>query len=292
MTQTYRSFAKINLHLEVLGRRDDGYHELVTVFQSIDFYDLLTVELRGRNVDLEVVRGNVPTGAGNLAAQAAQVFLDRWAPGIGVRLVLDKRVPLGGGLGGGSSNAATVLLALQDLLASPAPPAELCRVAASLGADVPYFLVGGTALGKGRGDEVEALPDLPEEAVTLVIPKTSISTAEVFASIDQLTAHSRRSSICALIGGEYTGSLADLDGWNDLQAIVLNKYPEVARAYSAVESHLSQTARLSGSGATLFLVPASKLEADDLAARLPTGCRVVTTRSLSRKSLQDLRTVH
>lgn len=292
MTQTYRSFAKINLHLQVLGRRDDGYHELLTVFQSIDFCDLITVELGGHGVNLEVGRGKVPTDESNLAARAAQAFVDRWAPEVGVRLVLDKRVPVGGGLGGGSSNAATVLLALQDLLGSPAPPAALDRIAADLGADVPYFLVGGTALGRGRGDEITPLPDLPEEVIELVIPECSISTAEVFASVDELTVHPRGSSISALVGGEYTGSLAALDGWNDLQAIVLSKYPEVAQASDAIESQLSQTAHLSGSGSTLFVIGPSKVEGNGLAARLPTGCRVVTTKSLSRKSFQRLRKVH
>ena len=187
-------------------------------------------------MDLEVICGAVPSGPSNLAARAAQAFVDRWAPGAGVRLLLDKRIPIGGGLGGGSSNAATVLLALQDLLGSPAPPEDLIRVAASLGSDVPYFLVGGTALGKGRGDEITALADLPEEFLNLAIPDCSISTKEIFTSMNRLTALPRGSSISALIEGDYSGSLVDLDGGNDLQEIVFGKYPEIARLVETLEA--------------------------------------------------------
>ena len=154
MPKVYRSYAKINLHLQVVGRRADGYHELRTLFQTIDLHDTVGVELGGEGVRLEVRRGDVPSDEGNLAVRAALAYVQRWAPHQGVRLWLDKRIPVGGGLGGGSSNAATVLLALQDLLGDPAPVGELWSLARELGADVPYFLLGGTALGVGRGDEV------------------------------------------------------------------------------------------------------------------------------------------
>ncbi len=146
MRTTFRSFAKINLHLQVVGRRADGYHELVTVFQTVDLSDLLTLELRGADVQLNVSEGDAPGGEENLAYQAAQEFLQRWAPAAGLRMDLKKRIPVGGGLGGGSSNAATVLLGLQRILGVPASRENLQELASQLGADVPYFLWGGTAL--------------------------------------------------------------------------------------------------------------------------------------------------
>jgi 4-diphosphocytidyl-2-C-methyl-D-erythritol kinase len=266
---------------------------LLTVFQSIDYHDLISVEIGGDSVEIQVSGENVPSDETNLAIRAARAYLERWAPGIGVRLGLEKRIPVGGGLGGGSSNAATVLLALQDLLGSPAAALDLVEVAASLGADVPYFLVGGTALGRGRGDEITPLPDLAEQSLDLVIPNCRISTAEVFAAIDELTVHPSRSSISALVGGEYSGSLSGLNGWNDLQPIVLSKYSEVASAFSAM-NELDCAVQLSGSGATLFVIPRSqvKVETAVLARSLPSDCRVVTTKTLSRKSLQNFRTVH
>ena len=158
MHRTYRSFAKLNLHLEVIARRDDGFHELSTVFQTVSVHDEIDVALSESGVTLETAGIETPPGPGNLVSRAAASFLARWG-GRGVDLRLRKRIPVGGGLGGGSSNAATVLLALRELTGQPQTIEELQPVAAALGADVPFFLVGGTAVGVDRGDRIIAAPD-------------------------------------------------------------------------------------------------------------------------------------
>ncbi|TNF84819.1 MAG: 4-(cytidine 5'-diphospho)-2-C-methyl-D-erythritol kinase [Acidobacteria bacterium] len=291
MSPTYRSFAKINLHLEVLGKREDGYHELRTVFQTVDLCDLLTIELTDGGVELDVEAENVPSGSENLAHKAASAFLERWAPARGARIRLRKTIPVGGGLGGGSSNAATVLLVLQELLDSPASGDELVSVARSLGADVPYFLVGGTAMGTGRGDEIEALEELPETEIWLVIPAVSISTAEVFAEFGKLTRKGGKSSIEHLAEGSISSWLASGNGWNDLQELVVRRYPGVGAVYNALREAGASEVKLSGSGATVFARFSDQSVSRELARHLPPTSDLVRARTLTRSSCQRLRLV-
>lgn len=147
---TFRSFAKLNLHLEVAGRRADGYHELRTLFSTIDLADELEIELTAGGVTLETGRADLPAGRENLVVRAAEAFLAAVGGGVGARIRLLKRIPVGGGLGGGSANAATTLRGLALMTGSGPSEAELERIARSLGADVPFFLHGGLALGLGQ----------------------------------------------------------------------------------------------------------------------------------------------
>ena len=305
MSPVFRSFAKLNLHLEVVARRPDGYHELRTLFQSVELHDLVGVELveddagnRGLEsaagtsaprVRLELRGGDAPPGEDNLAVRAAQGFLERWGDGRAARLTLEKRIPAGGGLGGGSSNAATVLLALQGLLGAPAPAYELWRLARELGADVPFFLVGGTALGVGRGDEIVSLPDLPARAPLLVIPPVAVSTAQVFAALGDLTPRPLASTIWALLRGDPAADPWS-EGRNDLQGVVLQHFPAAREVYDALLEAGGEPARLSGSGGTFFgLLPAAGIGA--LRRRLPGDCAVIPTRSVSRSEFAASRMI-
>jgi 4-diphosphocytidyl-2-C-methyl-D-erythritol kinase len=288
MARTYRSFAKINLHLEVVGRRPDGFHDLRTVFQTVDLHDLLTVEA-GEELVLRV-EGAAPLGAENLVHRAATAFLKRWAPGAGAVLTLEKRIPLGGGLGGGSSDAATTLLALSDLLGVRPPRRELVEVARRLGADVPYFLVGGTALGLGRGDEVRPLPDLPEEPVWLVVPPVEVSTGAVFEALTGVRAVADP-GVRLLLEGRWNDGLARLPGRNDLTDTVLAGYPEVAAVYNALIRAGASRVRLSGSGATVFAVFTDPVDGGRLSAGFPSGTRVIRARTLSRATLEGCRLI-
>jgi 4-diphosphocytidyl-2-C-methyl-D-erythritol kinase len=292
MRRTYRSFAKLNLHLQVVGRRADGYHELRTLFQTIELHDELTVEpAAAGGVQLAVEGADLPVDGRNLAWRAAAGFLERWAPGTGVRLGLRKRVPVGGGLGGGSSNAATVLVALQETLGGPAPPEEMRRLAAELGADVPYFLVGGTALGLGRGDEVQPLPELPAADVWLAVPAVEVSTAAVFAALGPVTPRPLDPAIAALAAGRVPSRWTEIPPGNDLQDAVFAGFPAVARVYNALVGAGAETVRLSGSGATLFAAFPDPEAAREAARGLPPGCRFERTRFLSRSSLAAARRV-
>jgi 4-diphosphocytidyl-2-C-methyl-D-erythritol kinase len=287
MSCTFPSFAKINLHLQVVGRRADGYHELRTVFQTVDLHDLITLEPRASGLELEVVEGKAPAGPANLAFRAAEQFLARWAPGTGVRIVLRKRIPVGGGLGGGSSNAGTVLRGLASLLDVRPSRADLWQIARGLGADVPYFLVGGTALGVGRGDEVVPLPDLPEQEVWLIVPPVEIPTAGVYAALGEPPSTALDPDAAALFDGGPGLRLAELPGRNDLEPVARQRFPVLDGVYNALSTAGASCARLSGSGATVYACFAASPAAERLAACLPPGTHIVKTLTLSRASLLD-----
>lgn len=176
--------AKINLHLEILGRRDDGFHALETVFQTIDLHDIVGVgRAVGAGIDLTCSDRTLPLDAGNLAWRAAAA-VQAARPHLGrVVITLDKRLPAGAGLGGGSSDAAAVLRALQRLLPDPLPVAQLATIAADLGSDVPFFLLGGTAHALGRGELLTPLPDLPRLPVTILKPIHDLPTPAVYRAL-------------------------------------------------------------------------------------------------------------
>ncbi|MBA3685012.1 MAG: 4-(cytidine 5'-diphospho)-2-C-methyl-D-erythritol kinase [Planctomycetes bacterium] len=177
--------AKINLHLEVLGRRDDGFHAIETVFQTIDLHDEVVVRLVAQaGITLTVAGADLPADATNLAWRAADAWLGR-RPGTGIAIELIKRIPAGAGLGGGSSDAAAVLRALQSLAEHPLPPAELAELAAGLGSDVPFFLIGGTAHAVGRGEQLTPLPDLPAVALTILRPAAECPTPAVYRGLNE-----------------------------------------------------------------------------------------------------------
>jgi 4-diphosphocytidyl-2-C-methyl-D-erythritol kinase len=284
------SRAKVNLHLQVIGRRGDGYHELRTIFQEVDLADELTVELGEPGVRLVVEGATLSAGPDNLAHRAASAFLARWGGGRGVAIALRKRIPLGGGLGGGSSNAAAVLLALQRLLGEPAPADELWLLARELGADVPFFLVGGTALGVGRGDEVIPLSDLPSRELWLVLPAVHVSTAEAFADLGELTGKPFDPRILALVQRGELGWEAFAHAANDFEAAVFRRWPELAALHADLLS-TGAVARLSGSGAALWLTGFGGEGGGGIplgerlrGLRLPEGTRIERVRTVTRAS--------
>lgn len=290
MANAYRSHAKLNLHLQVVGRRSDGYHELRTIFQTIELHDVLYLECTSESgVELTVSEGDAPAGSQNLAARAASAFLERWAPDRGVRIELEKRIPAASGLGGGSSNAATVLRALQDELGQPAPPGELWKLARELGADVPFFLVGGTALGVGRGDEIVPLEDIEPAPVWLFFPAAAISTRRVFAELASVMPEPLAPQIAsALVEGRSHG-LRDLLGFNDLEPVVLAGYPAVRAVYNSVLAVGLEPVRLSGSGATLFSPDEGCAAVGESQTILPEGTSMSASRTLTRSQFGDYR---
>jgi 4-diphosphocytidyl-2-C-methyl-D-erythritol kinase len=283
------SYAKVNLHLQVVGRRADGYHELRTIFQTVDLADELTLELGSEGIRLAVEGAELSAGPENLARRAAAGFLGRWAPGRGVDIHLRKRIPMGGGLGGGSSNAATVLLGLQGLLGSPAPAAGLLALARELGADVPYFLVGGTALGVGRGDEILPLPELPARDLLLLLPPVHVPTAQAFAELGELTAGPLDARIGALVQRGELGWEAFAHAANDLEGPVFRRWPELAALHADLRA-AGWVARLSGSGSTLWAMPGGDGGAGPMGEglpglRRPVGTRIERVRTVARDSL-------
>jgi 4-diphosphocytidyl-2-C-methyl-D-erythritol kinase len=202
-----RSFAKINLGLEVLRLRDDGYHELRTLFQTVDLADTLELTLkREPSIEVSCDHPLVPTDSRNLAVRAAQELQRFGSVAGGVHMALRKEIPVGGGLGGGISNAAAALLALDRLWKLGLGTTGLLPLARRLGADVPFFLFGGTALGVSRGDEIYPLRTQIRAHVVLVAPETPVSTAAVFHRLDAgLTPRENGHSIYRFISSDLEG---------------------------------------------------------------------------------------
>jgi len=252
------SYAKINLGLEVLGVRKDGYHELRTIFQTIDLRD--DVELRGGGADVRVECDHpaVPAGPENLAWRAATELRKYAKRKEGVRIRIEKRIPVAGGLGGGSSNAAAVLVGLDRLWRLGLGPAGLHPIARRLGADVPYFLVGGTALGLGRGDEVYPLWRQFSSHVVVVDPGRPLSTAAVFSRLDRgLTPRENGNRIFRFISRDLEGlGTAFPILANELEEAALEEAPDLADQVRHIRGILVRegavSASLSGSGSSYF----------------------------------------
>jgi 4-diphosphocytidyl-2-C-methyl-D-erythritol kinase len=258
-TLKVRSFAKVNLGLEVLGVREDGYHELRTLFQTIDLHDDIVLCPLGRGAGVRVTCDHplVPTDATNLAVRAACDLQRHAAREEGVAIEIRKRIPVGGGLGGGSSNAAAVLLALDRMWRLGLGPAGLHRLAVRLGADVPYFLVGGTALGIARGDEVYPLREQVQGHLVVVDAGIHVSTKSVFARVDaRLTPRENSNSIFNFVsrGAEGVGAYRLLS--NDLEPAALEEAPGLREKAARIRGVLvrcgARLAALSGSGASYF----------------------------------------
>jgi 4-diphosphocytidyl-2-C-methyl-D-erythritol kinase len=277
-----RSFAKINLALAVLGKRQDGYHEIRTVFQSIDLHDELEFrESDGLHLSCENLAG-VPEEQ-NLVWRAADLL--RCAAGIsrGAEIILRKKIPTGAGLGGGSSNAAATLLGLSRLWSLCMPPSALIPIAASLGSDVPFFLEGGTALGIGRGEETYPLPALPAANLVIVHPGIHVSTAEAYGSLRLiLTSAEASHKIQRFCGRLQDASSYPAGIFNDFETSVLPANPSIREAKEFLLCRGAAAAMLSGSGSSVFgffLDEESALAASR--AEMPAGWRVFPAKTLS-----------
>jgi 4-diphosphocytidyl-2-C-methyl-D-erythritol kinase len=286
----FRSCAKLNLHLEVVGRRDDGFHELRTIFQTIDLADEIELEplATGGEVRLEVFGADLPTDERNLAVRAARAFLDAWGrPGEGVAIRLRKRIPAGAGLGGGSANAATVLEGM-GVVFDRTPDAGWLRTAASrLGADVSFFLVGGTAIGLGRGDRLIALADPPGGAgeLWLAIPPYPLSTAAVYAAfVAPPHEPPPRPPLAGLLAGSSPAGWPELIGNNDLEHAAFALRPELGALYTALASSGARRIRLSGSGSTLFALYDDPVAARRATRALPPGTAWQRVSTLGREA--------
>jgi 4-diphosphocytidyl-2-C-methyl-D-erythritol kinase len=244
--------AKVNLTLRVRGRRPDGYHEIESCLQAVALADELRLERGGAGIELSIiseVRGGSPVAAGcdNLVWRAAVAFQRRSGRAGAVRFQLTKRVPAGGGLGGGSSDAAAALVLLNELFGRPLRPAELHELAGELGADVAFFLAGGTQLARGIGSALAAVPNPPHWHFALILPPFGTSTAAVYggwqAAAAQGAAHDERPLVPARPDQLF----------NDLEAPATRLHPQLAELRDRVARAGYPGVRLSGSGSSLFI---------------------------------------
>ncbi|HSI88057.1 MAG TPA: 4-(cytidine 5'-diphospho)-2-C-methyl-D-erythritol kinase [Pyrinomonadaceae bacterium] len=250
---TVPSFAKINLALRIVGKRKDGYHELCTVFQTVSLADRITMESADELL-LECDDPKIPTGPGNLILKAAEALRERYGVTRGARIRLEKHIPSPGGLGGGSSNAAVALMGMRVLWDIPATVHDLQPIAAELGSDVPFFLYGGTALGTGRGTEIEQLPDIDAKHLVLTVPDAVVSTAEAFAGLHlpPLTTEEVNRILLNYRFGTGESTQIGIRVENDFENSVFLAHPSIARAKQMLLSLGASQAGLSGSGASVF----------------------------------------
>ncbi len=270
----YPAPGKLNLFLHVLGRRDEGqhagYHELQTAFRLIDRADRVGIAAR----DDGEIRFTGIFDQENLCVRAARLLRDETHTPLGAELRLEKHLPMGAGLGGGSSDAATVLLVLNKIWATRRSRDELMALALRLGADVPFFVYGRNALGEGIGERLQPL-DLPDAWYLVLVPQVSVSTKETFACA--LTGRSKRLKIPPFFPGQ---------GQNDLEAVVTARCPEVAAQLAWLKQRCPQ-ARMTGSGACVFAEFETRAQADAVQSQLPGGMSGFVTQGLERHPLLD-----
>jgi 4-diphosphocytidyl-2-C-methyl-D-erythritol kinase len=291
------SFAKINWFLKIEGRRQDGYHELTTVFQTIDLADEISFQLvAAPPIEIRVSGFAVPAGPDNLIWRAASLLRERAGSSPGLRITVLKRIPPGGGLGGGSSNAAVTLLAANQLWSVGLPPAELIELAQDLGADVPFFLQGGAALGTGRGDKIHPLPGCRlDQDLLLLFPGFSVPTREAYGARDWgpvkqppvLTSRAVDNTIQRFC--EAMSRVPPDLSWlrNDFEQVVFNRYPALQTARRQLLAAGCERVLLCGSGSTLMGIvpPAVSGEAAEEVSRRTEG-QVFLCRSITREDYQ------
>lgn len=317
MLVTLRSFAKINLGLVIGRRREDGFHELRTVYQTLALHDLVKIEVvRGAGIEIRCSNARVPTGESNTCWGVAEAVLRALEIQRRVSIRIHKRLPVQGGLGGASSNAVATLLGLERALRRRIPMAQKLRLAAEVGSDLPLFLIGGTVMGAGRGEKVAEAPDLPALACVLVMPEIGISTPAAFAAWDKMAAPSVLSSgltgpaasdrikvfsrkLRRWLTGTASGVpsanardraealLLDLVRTgieNDFEAVVFPQHPELREVKKLLLREGAGYASLSGSGSAVYGLFASSRMAAAAAVRLrQQGLAARATKTLPRR---------
>lgn len=244
--------AKVNLRLEVLYKRDDGYHELRTIMQRIDLCDELEISLGKRNLDVSSEGEEIPRGIENIVYRAAKNILDKFKIDIGIRIFIRKRIPVASGLGGGSSNAAVTLMGLNRFLELGLTKEELMGMGARLGADVPFFILEKPALATGIGDKLNEI-ELPSPMwMVLVSPKVKVSTTWAYKNLDTgLTKKENNISILPLPPMSDISDVVDFLH-NDLETVTIKRYPKIQEIKDELVDKGSIGALMSGSGPTVF----------------------------------------
>ena len=255
MSFTLPSFAKINLDLRVIGKRDDGYHELFTVFQTVSLCDEISF-VASNALEMTCSDPLIPIDNHNLIIQAANILRQRFGVSSGVKIHLEKRIPAPGGLGGGSSNAAVALIGLKRLWDLELNSEEMVEIAATLGSDVPFFLYGGTAMGFGRGTVVEPIKDVIEDFLLIVTPNVYISTGDAFKKLNaaSLTTEDAERILLNCRFNDKTIDLRHTALKNDFEPIVFAGHPQITLVKETLLDLGAVNVLLSGSGASVFAV--------------------------------------
>lgn len=291
-TLTLHAFAKINLSLRVIGKRSDGYHEIRTVFQTIGLHDSLSFAATDTpHIILSCDDRRVPPGAENVVCRAARALQQRVGSTQGAYIRLEKKIPTEAGLGGGSSDAAATLVALSYLWRTKATEDDLREVAVGVGADVPFFLKGGAALGRGIGTELAELADGTDKFLLVLKPNAGISTAAAYRALNarSLTTAEAKTILSSSQGNEFFDNLDSEVLQNDFEAAIFGLEPEIKRAKTALIKAGARAALLAGSGSAVFGV-FDNSDAQERAIQvieLEAGWRVFPCKTIGRSLYQS-----
>jgi 4-diphosphocytidyl-2-C-methyl-D-erythritol kinase len=311
MAISVKSFAKINIGLAIGRKRADGFHGLQTLYQTVSLHDVVKVDVqRGTGIDMRCKDSRVPLDETNTCWRVAERVMKSLKARGKVVITIEKRLPVQGGMGAASSNAVATLFGLERALDADLGPEERLRIAAEVGSDLPLFLVGGTVLGVGRGEEVFPLQDLPPMDIVLVTPKVGVSTPQAFADWDVLSGSEATgltsagqsgtisvfsrsvfawlaAGVPARSGGRVETPLLDLVRAgieNDFERVVFPKHPELREVKRALERAGARYASLSGSGSTLYGLFESVDQAQKAAGQIAeTGTPAVAAQTLTRE---------
>jgi 4-diphosphocytidyl-2-C-methyl-D-erythritol kinase len=290
-TRVIRSCAKVNLTLEVLGIRPDGYHAIESVMQSISLYDEITLRLTPRpGISLTCSVPGIPTDIRNLAFRAASLYMDSIKAECGLEIHLNKNIPSEAGLGGGSSDAAGVLRGLNNLMEGCIGEDELLRLASEAGSDVPFFIVGGTAHSSGRGEIIDPLPDIAQFGLVIIKPPFGVKTPWAYRRFDEIQKDAKTApygevtpALIECLKSQDTGCLPSLLK-NDLEIPAVEAYPEIALYKERLKETGALGSLMCGSGSAVFGLFASEESArKSLEALADVPAVVFAVRTVSRK---------
>ncbi len=257
-----RSYAKINLTLDITGVRDNGYHNIETIMQTLNLFDLIIVDKTSKGIRIKTNLKYLPQDSKNIAYAAAELFFRESNIKGGAKILIHKNIPVGAGLAGGSGNGAAVLCALNKLYDYPLSEEEIIKISVKLGADVPYCIMGGTVLAKGIGEELTKLCDVPEMTILLVKPSISVSTAEVYKKYDmcEQRIHPDTDSMKKAIDKGDIDQIALCLG-NTLESVTLKNNPCVEDIKQKMILYGATGSVMSGSGPTVFGIFKDEAEA-------------------------------
>lgn len=263
-----KAYAKLNLSLDILGRRGDGYHNLRMVMQSVSLHDTVTLIPRQAGITLSCDVPDIPSGEENIAYRAAEAFFDAICRDGGVEIHIEKRIPSQAGMAGGSADAAAVLRGLNQLYENPFTTVELCQIGAGLGADVPYCVIGGSRLAEGTGGRLSSLPEMPSCAIVVCKPAVNIRTAEAFrrADLRPLPPRGYTAGVIAALEQANLPALGRALG-NDFEDIL--PIAEVSFLKKLLSESGAVGAAMTGSGSAVFALFASQAQASAAKERLP-----------------------
>ena len=248
-----RSYAKINLTLDITGKRDDGYHNVEMIMQTVSLFDLIIIDKTSGEIGISTNLKYLPNNDKNIAYKAVKLFREETGIRGGAKIIIHKNIPVAAGLAGGSGNAAAVLCALNLLYNTNLSAAELCSIGAKLGADVPYCIMGGTYLASGIGDVLEPLPRAPKAYILLVKPPVNVSTQAIYSEIDSVEILNRPDTAAmraALSNDDLKAIAGNL--CNVMETVTQAQYPEIRGIKTKMISNGALGAVMSGSGPTVF----------------------------------------